>query len=102
MSIPIVNARHEIVGWTSTAPAVVRNRLRHKKAERLLGGPIFCVEVTLTRPRDIAQAGAPRGWRNGWRCLALCSDERVGTVEQIGRFLSKPKVGAPNGSAPPA
>src|ERR1051325_9940346 len=102
MSIPIVNARHDIAGWTSMAPVVVRNRLRHKKAERLLGGPVFCVEITLTRPRDLAQAGAPRGWRNSWRCLALCSDERVGTIEQIGRFLSEPGDFQRKSSAPPA
>ena len=102
MSIPIVNAQHDIVGWTSVAPAVVRNRLRHKKAERLLGGPIFCVEITLTRARDLARAGAPRGWRSTWRCLALCSDERIGSVEQIGRFLAEPRERAPKYGAPPA
>ena len=90
MSIPIVNARHEIVGWTEVAPVVVRNRLRHRKAERLLGGPIHCVELALADRQAAAQAGAPRGWRNAWRCMALCSDERVGSIEQIGRFLSEP------------
>jgi len=90
MSIPIVNARHEIVGWTDIAPVVVRNRLRHRAAERLLGGPIHCVELALTDRQAAAQAGAPRGWRNTWRCMALCSDERVGSIEQIGRFLSEP------------
>ncbi len=90
MSIPIVNARREIMGWTDVAPVIVRNRLRHRKAERLLGGPIFCVEIVLTKRRHLAQAGAPPGWSSAWRCLALCSDERVGTLEQIGRFLSEP------------
>lgn len=90
MSIPILNARREIVGWTEVAPVVVRNRLRHRQAERLLGGPIFCVEIALTAPRDLALAGAPRGWRDTWRCMALCSDERIGSVEQIGRFLAEP------------
>jgi hypothetical protein len=90
VSIPIVNARREIVGWTQAAPVIVRNRLRHRKAERLLGGPIHCVEITLAEPRHLAQAGAPRGWRRTWRCIALCSDERIGSLEQIGRFLAEP------------
>ena len=47
MSIPIVNADRSIVGWTDVDPVVVRNRLRHRKAERLLGGPIHCVEIVL-------------------------------------------------------
>ncbi len=90
MSIPIVNADHVIVGWTDVDPVVVRNRLRHRKAERMLGGPIHCVEIVLTDRRQMAQAGAPPGWRSTWRCLALCSDERIGSLEQIGRFLGEP------------
>lgn len=95
MSIPIVNAARTIVGWTDAAPVVVRNRLRHRKAERMLGGPIFCVEITLSDRRQMAQAGAPPGWRSTWRCLALCSDEHIGSVEQIGRFLSEPALPSP-------
>jgi hypothetical protein len=94
MSIPIVNAKREIVGWTDTAPVVVRNRLRHPQAERLLGGPIHCVELALTDRQAALQAGAPRSWRNAWRCMALCSDERIGSIEQIGRFLSEPNPSA--------
>ena len=90
MSIPIVNAQHAIVGWTDEDPVVVRNRLRHRMAEQMLGGPIHCVDIVLTDRRQMVQAGAPAGWRSSWRCLALCSDERIGTVEQIGRFLAEP------------
>ena len=86
MSIPIVNSRHEIVGWTDVAPVIVCNRLRHRRAERLVGGPIHCVEIALTNPRDQAQAGAPCGWRSAWRCLALCSDECMGSLAQIAEF----------------
>lgn len=93
MSIPIVNAKHEIVGWSETAPVVERNRLRHRKAERLLGGPIHCVEIVLTDRQAALQAGAPRNWRSAWRCMALCSDERIGSLAQIASFLSEP--GAP-------
>jgi hypothetical protein len=92
MSIPIVNAEHMIVGWTDVPPAIVRNRLRHRKAEQMLGGPIHCVEIVLSDRQHLARAGAPRGWRSTWRCLALCSDERVGSLEQIGRFLSEPQT----------
>jgi hypothetical protein len=92
MSIPIVNAEHTIVAWTDVAPAVVRNRLRHRKAEQMLGGPIHCVEIVLTDKHHLARAGAPRGWRRTWRCLALCSGERVGSLQQIGRFVSEAKT----------
>ena len=88
MSIPIVNAAHAIVGWTDAAPVVIGNRLRHRKAERILGGPIHCVEIILTDRRQMSQAGAPTGWKSGWRCLALCSDERIGSPDQIARFLA--------------
>ncbi len=88
MPIPIVNAERVIVGWTAEEPIVVRNRLRHRGAERMLGGPIHSVEIVLTDRREMARAGAPPGWRSGWRCLALCSDERIGSPEQIGRFLA--------------
>ena len=90
MSIPIVNAARTVVGWTDVDPIVVRNRLRHRKAERMLGGPIHCVEIVLTDRREMAQAGAPPGWRSSWRCLALCCDERVGSLAQIGSFLAEP------------
>ncbi len=99
MSIPIVNAAHAIVGWTDAAPVVVGNRLRHRKAERILGGPIHCVEIVLTDRRQMSQAGAPAGWKSGWRCLALCSDERIGSPEQIARFLAS--SGAQTQSAVP-
>jgi hypothetical protein len=87
MSIPIVNAAHEIVGWTDVGPEIVRNRLRHRGAERLLGGPIHSVEVVLTDRRQMAQAGAPAGWSRSWRCLALCSGERAGALAQSRRYL---------------
>jgi hypothetical protein len=95
MSIPIVNASRVIVGWTDRDPVVVRNRLRHRTAERLLGGPIHSVEIVLTDRRQMAQAGAPPGWKSSWRCLALCSDERIGSLEQIGRFLAEPGAALP-------
>lgn len=88
MRIPIVNANRVIVGWSDVEPVVERNRLRHHEAETLLGGPVHSVEIVLADRRQMAMAGAPAGWRSTWRCLALCSDERIGSVEQIGRFLS--------------
>src|SRR5262245_49378324 len=70
--IPIVNAMHDIVGWTEVAPMVENGRLRHGKAERVLNGPIFCTQVALTRLPDIVRAGGPANWMGPWRCLALC------------------------------
>ena len=102
MSIPIVNSRHEIVGWTEVAPVIVRNRLRHRWAERLLGGPIHCVEIALTSPRDQAQAGAPRGWRSAWRCLALCGEECIGSLVQIAQIRTGAVDPSPKAKAPPA
>ncbi|HEY7609892.1 MAG TPA: hypothetical protein VIF14_11725 [Alphaproteobacteria bacterium] len=102
MSIPIVNSRHEIVGWTDLAPVILRNRLRHRRAERLLGGPIHCVEIALTHPRDLAQAGAPRGWRSAWRCLALCSDECIGSLVQVAQFRPAAESPAEKAKVPPA
>jgi hypothetical protein len=102
MSIPIVNSRHEIVGWTDEAPIIVRNRLRHRRAERLLGGPIHCVEIALINPRDQAQARAPRGWRSAWRCLALCSDDCMGSLAQIAEFRSAAGEQTEKMDSPPA
>lgn len=100
--IPIINAEREIVGWTDVPPAIERNRLRHSEAERLLGGPIFCTEIGLTDPRQAARAGAPRGWRATWRCMALCCDERIGSLAQISCFLAPPALAGPASAGPAA
>ena len=70
--IPIVDGALRIVAWTDAAPAIEQGRLRHPEAERLLGGDIFCTQVALTSPADIARAGGPAAWSSPWRCLALC------------------------------
>jgi len=88
MSIPIVNRNRELVGWTDLPPEVAGNRLRHREAERLLRGPVICVELVLSDPAHIARAGAPRGWRSGWRCMALCCDEPIAVERQLQRFLA--------------
>lgn len=80
--IPIVDAAHEVVGWTETAPVVENGRLRHAKAERLLGGAIFCTQVALTGPEEIVRAGGPANWLGPWRCLALCRVEHARGLEQ--------------------
>jgi hypothetical protein len=87
MRIPIVNADRKVVGWTHDPPVIEHNRLRHPVAERLLGGPIFCTEVTLDDPRHAVAAGAPRGWRHTWRCMAICGDERSPSFERMRRLL---------------
>ena len=88
MSIPIVNRERALVGWTDVAPEIAANRLRHPGAERLLRGPVFCVEVALTDPEHIVRAGAPRGWRSAWRCMALCCDEPIAADRELKRFLA--------------
>ena len=100
--IPIINAEREIVGWTNVPPVVERNRLRHPEAERLLGGPIFCTEMELTDPRQAGQAGAPRGWRATWRCMALCSDECIGALALFSRSLAPPASAGPASAGPAA
>jgi hypothetical protein len=80
--IPIVNAMHEIVGWTDLAPTVESGRLRHAKAEHALRGPIFCTQVALTRLPDIVRAGGPANWAGPWRCLALCPLDNARGLEQ--------------------
>jgi len=89
MTIPIIDADCRIIAWTDVPPVVERNRLRHPAAERLLGGPIFCTEIGLSDPREAALAGAPRGWRKIWRCLALCGDERAASLARVRRFVAR-------------
>jgi hypothetical protein len=102
MTIPIVDADCNIVGWTDVPPVVERNRLRHPTAERLLGGPIFCTEIGLTDPREAAQAGAPRGWRKPWRCLALCGDERLASLARFRRFVDRERAATKSAAGPKA
>lgn len=82
VSIPVVNGEHAIVAWTDAAPDVEGGRLRHATAERLLGVAIFCTQVALARPADIARAGGPANWVGPWRCLALCRIEDARGLEQ--------------------
>ena len=87
-AIPIVNHAHEIVGWTSTAPAVENGRLRHAEAERALRGPIFCTQIALLNPHDICRAGGPANWSGPWRCLALCPLEHAHGLEQAANMMA--------------
>lgn len=80
--IPIVDGTHAVVGWTENAPEIESGRLRHAAAERLLGGPIFCTQVALIRPDEVARAGGPANWPGPWRCLALCPIEHARGLEQ--------------------
>jgi hypothetical protein len=88
MNIPIVDRNRSLVGWTAVAPVVADNRLRHPEAERLLRGPVICIEIALTDPAHVARAGAPRGWRSAWRCMALCCDEPIAEKRQLAQFLA--------------
>jgi hypothetical protein len=90
--IPIVDAAHALVGWTDTAPIVENGRLRHAKAERLLGGAIFCTQIALIRREEIVRAGGPADWVGPWRCLALCRAEHAQGLEQPSATLASPPV----------
>jgi hypothetical protein len=72
MNIPVLNAQGEIVDWTGTAPRLHEGKLVHEHASRLLKSEIATGEIILTRPDDLRRAGAPRGWNEPWRCLAIC------------------------------
>ena len=74
MSIPIIDERFVIVGWTETAPEIRAGRLFHRDAEQLIGAH-YAVYVEIADPADAARAGAPRGWRDVWRCLGLSSEK---------------------------
>jgi hypothetical protein len=75
--IPIVDAGMRIIGWTSQVPVIRAGELHHPEAEALLGGPIQAVYVELTNLADAMAAGAPSGWREPWRCLALADPRAV-------------------------
>jgi hypothetical protein len=72
MNIPVLNAQGEIVEWTATPPVVREGKLVHEHASRLLKGEIATGEIILTKPEDLRRAGAPEGWSEPWRCLAIC------------------------------
>lgn len=99
-NIPIVNRDRALIGWTAEAPIVADNRLRHAEAERLLRGPVICIEIALTDPTHLARAGAPRGWRSAWRCMALCCDEPIAEQRQLEQFLAS--APQPDAKTPPA
>ena len=71
--IPIVDGACHIVGWTDVTPVFLGPVLHSPAAESLLGSEILPLYVRIENPEDAAHAGAPPGWKGGWRCLALCS-----------------------------
>lgn len=98
-NIPIVDVHHRVVGWTSAPPVVENGGLRHRGAERLLGGRIFCTQVALLRPADIERAGGPASSSGPWRCLALCRIEHARGFAQTG---SDPPGALRDGNGPPS
>ena len=73
MEFPIFDRESRLVGWTRRGPELNNTLLRHPYAERLVGGTVVCFYVEIDDPADAKRAGAPPGWREPWRCLALCS-----------------------------
>jgi hypothetical protein len=74
MQIPIVRDGGRIIGWTDQGPEFEGTKLRHREAERLLGGAVACTYVQIDNRADAQRAGAPPEWSGPWRCLAICSD----------------------------
>lgn len=72
MEFPILDRKGRLIGWTHQSPKL-GNALRHAYAELLAGGSVVCVYVQIDDPADAKRAGAPPGWNEPWRCLALCS-----------------------------
>jgi hypothetical protein len=94
-----VDAHHRVVGWTASPPAVEDGGLRHRGAERLLGGRVFCTQVALLRPVDVQRAGGPASWTGPWRCLALCRIEHARGFAQTGSDDALAPAGLRDGGA---
>lgn len=73
MEFPILDREGRLIGWTHQGPELGNALVRHAYAELLTGGSIVCVYVQIDDPADAKRAGAPPGWNEPWRCLALCS-----------------------------
>jgi hypothetical protein len=73
MSVPIVNAQRQIVGWTDTLPENISATMRHPDAEKLVGGQVTAAFVGIDDPETAKRAGAPEDWKGTWRCIGLCS-----------------------------
>lgn len=81
--VPIVNRHRQIVGWTSENPQVTAGRyMRHTYAEQLVRDPIICAYVEIADQAAAVRAGAPAGWQDPWRCLALVSEKATQAGEE--------------------
>lgn len=73
MEFPILDREGRLIGWSHRDPEIRNALVRHAYAELLAGGSVVCVYVQIDDPADAKRAGAPPGWNEPWRCLALCS-----------------------------
>ncbi len=84
--IAICDAAQNIVGWTDTAPGTDRGgNLRHSEAERLLGGPVKGLLITVTGG-NAEIAGAPVALRDNWHCFALMRDDSAPAPDAAERW----------------
>jgi hypothetical protein len=102
VEIPIIGSNRRIVGWTTTPPKYSSSNAEHAEAEKITGGPVAAAYVQIDDPADAQRAGAPRGWKDPWRCIAICSEQIVGVDGTWrGRLAASPKLAAPpRGGAP--
>ena len=72
MNIPFIDRTGRVVGWTSASPEFVGGKIHHPDAVSHFPGGLAPNYVELTDPAHLAQAGAPAGWTDPWRCIGLC------------------------------
>src|SRR5690349_20282218 len=72
--VPIVDENCEIVAWSTTLPEIKGGSLRHDEAERIVG-EFRAAYIVIQDPKLAMRAGAPEGWGQAWRCLAICSEK---------------------------
>lgn len=72
MNIPFIDKAGRVIGWTSTSPEFVGGKFHHPEAASHFPGAVAPNYVELTEPSHLAQAGAPAGWTDLWRCIGLC------------------------------
>lgn len=72
MNFPFIDKAGRVVGWTSTSPEFVGGTIHHPEAAGHFPGPLAPNYVELSDLSHLAQAGAPAGWTDPWRCIGLC------------------------------
>ena len=79
--IPIIDENLRVVGWAKEALSPRRNgTIENEGASKLLSGELTCTFIRIDDPALAERAGAPPGWQDEWRCLAICNVETAGKL----------------------